>query len=141
MVKTPVTLTATTRRKCRGFTLIELLVVLAVLAILASLVAPNYLDRVGQAREAVLKHDLAGLRTAIDQHYRDKARYPDSLDDLVTARYIREVPLDPVTGRNDSWTVIAPTAGSSGVAPTGKVFDVRSGAAGAASDGSTYASW
>lgn len=124
-----------------GFTLIELLVVLAVLAILASLIAPNYLERVSQARESVLRHDLAGFRTAIDQYYRDKARYPETLQDLVTGRYIREIPIDPVSGRHDSWVVVAPTAGPSGVLPAGKVFDVRSGASGTASDGTAYASW
>ncbi len=124
-----------------GFTLIELLVVLAVLAILASLIAPNYLDRVSQARESVLKHDLAGFRTAIDQYYRDKAKYPETLQDLVTGRYIREIPIDPVSGRHDSWVVVAPTAGPGGTTPPGKVFDVRSGAGGSASDGTAYASW
>lgn len=131
----------TTRCRPRGFTLIELLVVLAVLAILASLLAPNYLDRVGQARESVLRHDLAGLRTAIDQFYRDKARYPDTLQELVTHRYVRDIPLDPVTGRSDSWVVVAPTGGASGFTPAGKVFDVRSGATGNADDGTPYASW
>jgi general secretion pathway protein G len=127
--------------RTRGFTLIELLVVLAVLAILASLLAPNYLDRVGQARESVLKHDLTGLRTAIDQFYRDKSRYPDTLQDLVTHRYVRDIPLDPVTGRSDSWVVVAPTASAGGFTPPGKVFDVRSGATGNANDGTPYASW
>ena len=119
----------------RGFTLIELLVVLAVLALLASVVAPRYMAQVDVAREAVLRQDLVGLRQAIDQFYRDKARYPQSLEELVAQRYIRAVPLDPITGRADTW-VLLPAQNTPGA-----VFDVKSGAAQKALDGSDYASW
>lgn len=118
-----------------GFTLIELLVVMAVLAVLASLVAPRYLDRVDDAKETVLRQNLVGLRTAIDQFYRDKARYPDNLEDLVKQRYIRAIPLDPITKRVDSWILIPPKESSAGV------FDVKSGAVQRARDGSDYAAW
>jgi general secretion pathway protein G len=123
-------------RRCRayGFTLIELLVVLAVLAILTAMIAPRYLDRINQARETVLKQDLVGLRTAIDQYFRDKAHYPVALDDLVAQRYIRAVPVDPLTGRAD-WIVLPPKDGSKAV------YDVRSGAPGRAVDGTEYATW
>ena len=126
---------AAAKRRARGFTLIELLVVMAVLATLASLVAPRYLDRVDQARETVLRQDLVGLRAAIDQFYRDQARYPETLGELVERRYIREVPKDPVTERVDTWLIVPPKGGSSGV------FDVHSGADGRARDGSEYAKW
>lgn len=122
-------------RRRAGFTLIELLVVMAVLAILASMVAPRYLSRVDDARETVLRQNLVGLRTAIDQFYRDKARYPETLDELVTQRYIRAVPLDPITKRLDSWVLIPPKESAKGV------FDVKSGATQRARDGSDYASW
>jgi len=115
-----------------GFTLIELLVVLAVLAILVSLIAPRYLDRVDDAREAVLRHNLHGLRTVIDQFYRDKGRYPDTLDELVTEKYIRAVPQDPITQRADTWVVVPPQGQTKGA------FDVKSGAGG---QGKNYASW
>jgi general secretion pathway protein G len=118
-----------------GFTLVELLVVLAVLAVLAGLVAPRYLDRVEDAREAVLRHNLQGLRTAIDQFYRDKARYPETLDELAAEKYIRAVPEDPVTQRADTWTTVPPKGQAKGV------FDVRSGAAGSGRDGKDYAAW
>lgn len=118
-----------------GFTLIELLVVMAVLAILASMVAPRYLSRVDDARETVLRQNLVGLRTAIDQFYRDKARYPETLDELVAQRYIRAVPLDPITKRLDSWVLIPPKESAKGV------FDVKSGATQRARDGTDYASW
>jgi general secretion pathway protein G len=118
-----------------GFTLIELLVVLAVLAVLASLVAPRYAERVDEARETVLRQNLAGLRTAIDQFYRDKARYPQDLNELVSQRYIRAVPVDPVTRSADTWVAIPPKDGAKAI------FDVKSGATQPARDGSAYASW
>lgn len=125
-----------TQRTGRGFTLIELLVVLAVLAVLAGIVTPIYLDRVDEARETVLRQNLLGLRQAIDQHYRDRGSYPQSLQALVERRYIRAVPEDPITGRTDTWVIVAPQGqGSTGV------FDVRSGAGSRARDGSEFAQW
>jgi general secretion pathway protein G len=128
-------------RASKGFTLIELLVVLAILAILAGLIVPNYLERAAQARETVLKHDLHGLRIAIDQHFRDKGRYPAALEELVTARYIRAIPEDPLTGRADTWVLIPPASASSAVQAPAGVFDVKSGAPGLASDGTSYGHW
>ena len=119
----------------RGFTLIELLVVMAVLAMLASLVAPRYIARIDDARETVLRQNLVGMRSAIDQFYRDKARYPETLEELVAQRYIRAVPLDPITARVDSWVLIAPDESSK------SIFDIKSGSNKRAKDGSEYASW
>ncbi|MCD2513777.1 type II secretion system protein [Comamonas endophytica] len=119
-----------------GFTLIELLVVLAVLAILAGITTPLYLERVHEAREATLHYNLLGLRQTIDQFYRDKGRYPLTLDEMVDARYIRAVPEDPITGRSDSWVPVPAREGGGE-----SVFDVRSGATGHANDGSAYANW
>jgi len=119
-----------------GFTLIELLVVLAVLAILAGITAPLYLERVDDAREITLKHNLVGLRQAIDQFYRDKGRYPKTLEELVQTRYVRSVPEDPITGRRDSWVLVPAREGDAEA-----VFDIKSGAAGRAKDGSAYAQW
>jgi general secretion pathway protein G len=120
----------------QGFTLIELMVVLVVVAILASIVVPRYLDRVDDARETVLKQNLVGTRTAIDQFYRDKARYPATLDELVTERYIRDVPFDPIAQRTDTWVIVPPKSGSDKA-----VFNIKSGAVGAAKDGTEYANW
>lgn len=122
--------------KKKGFTLIELLVVLAVLAILASIVAPNYLERVDGARETVLRKNLYGLREALDQFFRDKGRYPKDLKELVDQRYIRAVPEDPITGRADSWLLLPSQSGQGG-----GVFDVRSGSTGQARDGTPFAQW
>lgn len=123
-------------QRAAGFTLIELLVVLAVLAILAGITAPLYLERVDEARETTLRHNLVGLRQVIDQFYRDKGRYPKSLDELVLERYVRSVPVDPITGRGDTWVLVPAREGL-----TDAVFDVKSGASGRAKDGSAYAQW
>lgn len=120
----------------QGFTLIELMVVLAVLAILASITVPLYLDRVDDARETALRHNLVGLRQSIDQFYRDKGRYPSTLDELVQTRYVRSIPEDPITQRADTWITVPAHEGE-----TNTVFDVKSGASGRAKDGSDYAQW
>lgn len=119
-----------------GFTLIELLVVLAVVALMLSLAMPRYFDSVERAREAALKHDLVMMREAIEKHFADTGRYPGSLDELVARRYLRRVPVDPITERNDTWQT-APGAEPG----LGRVAEVRSGAAGVGRDGSPYAGW
>ena len=120
----------------RGFTLIELLVVMAALGLLLAIAAPRYAQHVDRAREAVLRQNLAGLRDAIDKFYADRARYPADIQELVKHRYLRQVPLDPVTDRTDSWVALPPAGQASGV-----LADVRSGASGNAHDGTPYASW
>jgi general secretion pathway protein G len=119
----------------RGFTLIELLVVMAVLGLLLSIAAPRYTAYVDRSRETVLRHNLAGLRDAIDRFHADKARYPKDLEELVTTKYLRAVPLDPITEQVDTWAVIAPAGASA------SVYDVRSGAQGNGREGTPYASW
>ncbi|MDG0864134.1 type IV pilin protein [Pelomonas aquatica] len=121
--------------RSRGFTLIELLVVLAAMALLLSIAAPRYYEHVDRARETVLKHNLMGMREAIDKFYADHARYPKDLAELVTARYLREVPLDPLTDRVDTWLLVKPQGQAEGVA------DVHSGAKGLSRDGVSYARW
>jgi general secretion pathway protein G len=128
------------QRACRGgrdgFTLIELLVVLAIIATLVSIVAPRYFASVDRAREAALKADLRQMREAIDKHYGDTGRYPETLKALVDERYLQSIPPDPVTDRTDTWVPLAyPDQTRPGV------FNVRSGASGSAADGTAYASW
>ena len=120
----------------RGFTIIELLVVLAAIALLLSIVAPRYLQHVDRAREAALRSNLAALRDALDRFHADRGRWPEALDDLVKARYLRAIPVDPFTERSDSWQIVPPLAGEGGA-----VYDVRSAAPGGGSDGKAYASW
>ena len=120
----------------RGFTVIELLVVLAAIALLLAVATPRYMQHLDHAREIVLKEDLHQLRDAIDKFYGDQGRYPATLGELVTKRYLRALPEDPMTRRVDSWIVIAPAGNAGSV-----VADVRSGAKGQAGDGSSYADW
>ncbi|MGQ5522316.1 type II secretion system protein [Chitinimonas sp. PSY-7] len=124
------------QRKPMGFTLIELLVAMAIIAILLTLVTPRYYGSVDRARETVLRDDLTTMRRVIDQFHGDRGRYPQSLEELVELRYLREIPIDPVTERRDSWRVIAPGADAKG-----NVADVKSGAPGKASDGTSYGDW
>jgi general secretion pathway protein G len=120
----------------RGFTLIELLVALAIVGLLLSIVVPRYIGSVGRAEETVLKENLRALREAIDKHYADTGRYPDSLEQLALKRYVRSVPEDPITQSANTWTVIPPPDPNTGV-----VYDVRSGAAGTGRNGKPYEQW
>jgi prepilin-type N-terminal cleavage/methylation domain-containing protein len=122
----------------RGFTLIELIVVMAIIALLSSIAVPRYIDGVERAREASLRSSLATLRDAIDQFSADRGRYPDSLVELVRARYLRELPEDPITRGRASWVGVRPPPDSQ---VPGRLFDVRSGAAGRGRDGRLYADW
>jgi general secretion pathway protein G len=135
-IKTATTIASQTRRRPRGFTLIELLVVMTIIAALLSIVAPRYFESVDRAKEVALRTDLRLLREAIDKHRADTGHLPEGLQQLAAARYLREVPVDPITDRADSWIVVAaPDTAVPGV------YDVRSGAPGNARDGSAYSSW
>lgn len=126
------------RRRAAGFTLIELIVVMAIVALLASIAAPRYFNSLQKSRETTLRTSLTVMRDALDQYAADKGRYPDSLEGLVSARYIREIPEDPLTGSREAWVLLAPPPDA---LATGQVYDVRSGAAGRASDGRLFADW
>ncbi|MBC3873836.1 type II secretion system protein [Undibacterium flavidum] len=120
----------------RGFTLIELLVVMVVIAMLLSLSVPRYFGNVDKAKESVLRQNLAHMRDAIDKYFGDTGRYPESLEDIVTKKYLRKIPTDPITERTDSWVIVSPEKKE-----LGNIFDVKSGARGRARDGSEYVSW
>jgi type II secretion system protein G len=124
------------RRSTTGFTLIELMVVLAIIGLLVSIVAPHYSGRVTRAEETVLRQDLLLMRDALDKHFADAGQYPASLQDLVTKRYLRSVPSDPITQSNATWVLVPPADRQQG-----GVYDVRSGAKGAGSNGTAYAQW
>lgn len=126
------------RRAVRGFTLIELIVVMAIVALLASIAAPRYFASLNKSKETALQQSLVTMRDAIDQYAADKGRYPDSLQDLAAARYLREVPEDPLTGSRETWVELPPPAD---MQAGGRVWDVRSGAAGRSADGRLYADW
>src|SRR5512139_382564 len=124
------------KRIRRGFTLVELMVVMAIIALLLSLALPRYFKHLETSRETILKEDLAVMRDVIDKYHGDRGHYPDRLEELVNARYLRAVPVDPITERSDTWQIVAPPSDE-----TGAVYDVRSGAPGTAHDGSAYADW
>ena len=124
------------RARRRGFTLVELMVVMAIVALLLAIALPRYFGHLEKARETVLRQDLATMRDAIDKYHGDRGRYPDSLQELAAARYLRAVPVDPLTERNDTWQLVVPADGEAGA-----VYDVKSGAPGAARDGTAYADW
>ena len=123
-------------RQTRGFTLIELLVVLAIIATLLTIAVPRYYSSVDKSKEAVLKENLYQLRDAIGKYYADRGKYPESLQALATDKYLRSVPLDPVTDSATTWIVVAPEDPQKG-----GVYDVKSGAQGKALDGSEFSTW
>ena len=123
-------------RRCLAFTLIELLVVLAIVATLLAIVTPRYYHSLDTAKEAVLKENLATLRQVIDKYYGDRGKYPDNLDALVTRKYLRKIPVDPLTDSADTWVIVPPAN-----AETGAVFDIHSGGTGTGSDGREYREW
>ena len=124
------------QKTSRGFTLIELMVVMTVIALLISIAVPRYFHSIEQAKEATLKQSLSVMRVAIDKFYGDNDRYPESISELVTKKYIRAVPVDPITESTETWVTQ-----SSSLNTTGAVFDIKSGATGAAKDGTAYADW
>lgn len=124
------------QKRSVGFTLIELLVVMTIIAILISIVAPRYFSSIDKSKETVLRQDLSIMRDAIDKYYADNDKYPDSFDDLVSKKYLRKVPIDPITDSATTWVSVPP-----GNPDQGSVFDVHSGAQGNGRDGTPYASW
>lgn len=125
-----------------GFTLLELMIVMIIIATLAAIAVPSYKRNVQDAKEAVLKADLHVLRDAIGSYTVDKEKAPQSLDDLVTAGYLRAIPKDPITGRTDTWvTTMSDTLSSIDQTDSGGIDDVHSGAQLTATDGTEYNSW
>ncbi len=119
-----------------GFTLIELLVVMAIIALLLTIAVPRYWHTTDKAREVVLRQDLAHMRVAIDQYHADRGKYPDSIEELAEKQYLKSIPRDPMTESAQTWVVVPPPDPA-----TGALYDVRSGAAGTARDGTRYGEW
>jgi len=122
--------------------LIELMIVISVILILVSVALPAYNQSIWRARESVLKQNLFALRSVISQYTLDKQKAPQSLEDLVTAGYFKQIPNDPMTGRNDTWTVEEETDTIMTVDQQEPgIFDVHSGSSAVGSDGTAYNTW
>ncbi|MGZ6971884.1 MAG: type II secretion system protein [Thermoanaerobaculia bacterium] len=133
-----------TRGLSRGFTLVELLVVIAIIGILVGIAVPQLQKAPIRAKEATLREDLFTFRTCLDQYYADKGHYPDTLQTLVTDKYIRKIPVDPFTKSADTWQVVMEEPDSSETASSQEapgIIDVKSGAKQASLDGSPYNTW
>lgn len=123
-------------RRPRGFTLIELLIVLGIVALLLTLAVPRFFPSVDKSKETILLENLRNTRIVIDQYRSDTGRYPDSLEQLVEKKYLREIPYDPLTESRESWVVQPPEEGEQG-----EVYNLHSGAPGNGRDGRPYAEW
>lgn len=122
--------------KTRGFTLIELLVVLGIVALLLTLAVPRFFPSVDKSKEVILMDNLRNTREIIDQYHADTGRYPESLEELVEKKYLRGMPVDPVTESTSTWIVVPPEDASKG-----GVYSIRSGAPGNGRDGRPYSEW
>jgi general secretion pathway protein G len=120
----------------RGFTLIELLVVMAIIATLLTLAVPRYYGSLEKTKEAVLREDLASFRDALDKFFSDTGAYPADIEDLVRHKYLRSIPVDPITESATTWVVVPPDDRR-----RGGVYSVKSGAEGVSRNGSAYRDW
>jgi general secretion pathway protein G len=127
-------------RAAGGFTLIELMIVMAIISILVAVAVPMYQKSVVRAKESVLRQNLFTLRTVIDEYTYDKAKAPQSLEDLVREGYLRQLPMDPMTGQSD-WTTIQEDAVTSVNQTEPGIFDVRSKSDKKSLEGTAYNEW
>lgn len=130
-----------TGRARRAFTLVEMIIVMTIISILVSMAVPMYQKSILRTRESVLRNNLFTMRTVIDEYTYDKQKAPQSLQDLVTDGYLRQIPEDPITGSNQTWKVIMEDALTSVNQTEPGIFDVRSGADKTSLEGTPYAEW
>ncbi len=129
-------------RTRNGFTLLELLIVMTIISILAAVAIPAFISNVKHAREAVLKEDLHTIRSAIDSYTYDKAKAPQTLDDLVTSGYLKAIPKDPFTQRTDTWIAGQSDSYTSiDETQSGGIDDVHSGSQQVSTEGTSYNTW
>jgi general secretion pathway protein G len=128
------------RRRSRGFTLLELMIVISMIMILMSVAIPVYNQSIVQARESVLRSNLSTLRSVISQYTLDKQKAPQSLDDIVTAGYLRQIPMDPMT-RQTNWEVVQEDVLLAVDQQDPGITDVHSASTANATDGTAYNTW
>jgi len=128
-------------RRRFGFTLIELMIVMAITAVLMSIAVPIYTRSIQRSKESVLKNNLFTLRTVVDEYTYDKQKAPQTLQDLVSDGYLRQVPMDPITGSNDTWKLIMEDATNTVNQTMPGIFDVRSGSDLTSLEGTPYSEW
>ncbi|HTW66585.1 MAG TPA: type II secretion system protein [Bryobacteraceae bacterium] len=133
--------TIRSNRRRFGFTLIELMIVMAITAVLMSIAVPIYTRSIQRSKESVLKNNLFTLRTVIDEYTYDKQKAPQTLDDLVSDGYLRQVPIDPMTGSSDSWKLIMEDATNTVNQSMPGIYDVRSGSEATSLEGTPYSEW
>jgi len=132
---------ARNKNRNRGFTLIEMLIVISLVMILVAIAVPNYQRSIMRAKESVLKQDLFQLRSLISQYTLDKQKAPQALDDLITAGYLKQIPIDPMTNARDTWTVDQEDTLLSVDQQEPGISDVHSGSNTISSDGTAYSTW
>jgi general secretion pathway protein G len=120
----------------QGYTLIEMMIVISIISILATMALPSFQKQLVRAKETNLRRSLFIMRDTIDQYFADHGRYPGSLQDLETEKYIRQIPMDPFTGSPDSWVTIPPEGFAEG-----NIYDVHSGSNKVSLDGTPYNEW
>jgi general secretion pathway protein G len=125
----------------RGFTLVEILIVMTIISILVSIAVPLYQKSIIRAKESVLRNNLFTLRTVIDEYTFDKKKAPQSLEDLVREGYLRQIPIDPMTGSDKTWVVVMEDALTSVDQTEPGIYDVRSGSDRISLEGTPYSEW
>lgn len=125
----------------RGFTLIEMMIVMAIIVILISVAVPFYQKAIIRAKESVLHSNIDAMRSAIDEYSFDKQKAPQSLQDLVSGGYLRDIPEDPITRSRDTWKIIMEDASQAVDSSEPGIFDIRSGSSQVSLDGTRYSDW
>ncbi len=129
------------KRAQRGFTLIELMVVMFIISVLLLIAVPVYEKSIIRSKESVLHGNLSAIRNMIDEYTIDKQKAPESLEDLVSEGYLRQIPQDPMTNSNQTWKTVMEQTAVGGANASPGLFDVHSGSDKKALDGTNYADW